>query len=108
MFVKFLLETSKFPTFIYIKTPQISKRMVKESLKKQEKNCSCNPTLGIIGALLLAAGLYFLVGGFKLQFTSASRVEYVALIFYLIGIIVIWLGKWLGQKSYCGCDMHTN
>lgn len=71
--------------------------------------CSCNLGMGILGLILLTAGLYFVVWGFITQTVSAiswSLWNWNALLFYLIGIVLIGLGKMSKYKGYGCCSVH--
>ncbi len=72
--------------------------------------CECKPIHGIIGVILMALGIYFLVWGFMTQTTSViswSVWNFSACLLYLIGIIVFKVGIILKNKCYLNCKLHS-
>lgn len=50
---------------------------------------------GIIAAILMAIGLYFLIWGIGIQLASAVIWNWWALLYYLVAIVLIGIGKHL-------------
>lgn len=63
----------------------------------------------LISVILFAAGVYFLVWGFVSQTTgniSWNSLDWNAVLFYLIGILVLGLGKMAKWSSSANCKLH--
>ena len=71
--------------------------------------CNCNWTMSLISVILFAVGIYFLVWGFVSQTTSGiswSSLDLNALLFYLIGVLVLVFGKMAKWGSSANCKLH--
>jgi TM2 domain-containing membrane protein YozV len=69
----------------------------------KEMMCEGKPGMGILAAALMAVGIYFLIWGFMTQMASAiswSLWNWNALLYYLIGFLVLGLGKMLKHKGH--------
>lgn len=74
-------------------------------VKVKAKVCCCNGGQICLSTILYVIGLYFLVWGFVVQIAeeiSWSAWNWSALLYYLIGLAAIALGKW---AKYNGCKM---
>jgi len=72
--------------------------------------CDCKPGMGILGMILLAAGIYFLVWGFMAQTASVISWEvfnWGAGLLYLIGILLFGVGKMLKYQAHGSCKLHS-
>ena len=75
-----------------------------------KQKCECNPGTGIIGVLLLAVGIYFLVWGFIDQTSNAiswSSWNWSAGLLYLIGVFLLGFGHIFKHKGYGCCKVHS-
>lgn len=77
---------------------------------KSKGKCECKPVVGVLGMILLAAGIYFLVWGFKVQMAtiiSWGSWSWKAILFYLVGLFLVGFGKMLKYKGYECCTVHS-
>lgn len=76
--------------------------------KKMSKNtCECNWGAGILALILMAFGLYFLVWGVLSQVASGVAWNWNAILMYLVGVLVVGLGKMAKYKACGGCGSHS-
>ena len=71
--------------------------------------CSCNWIMALTSVVLFAVGAYFLVWGFVSQTTSViswSSFDLNALLFYLIGVLILVFGKMAKWGSSANCKLH--
>jgi len=71
--------------------------------------CNCNWIMALISVILFAIGIYFIVWGFVSQTTSGiswSSLDLNALLFYLIGVLVLVFGKMAKWGSSANCKLH--
>jgi membrane-bound ClpP family serine protease len=72
--------------------------------------CECRPGIGVLGMVLIVAGIYFLVWGFMIQTNSNlswSSWSWWAALNYLIGIFLFGFGKIYKHKGYGCCKVHS-
>ncbi len=74
------------------------------------KRCTCNLGWTVLAWILMAVGLWALVGGFSTQFNSGDPtvVNAVVLGWYFAGILVWGLGKMAKWKGHGSCPVHGN
>jgi len=66
-------------------------------MAKEEKH-GCKPGFGILGAIFMAFGIYFLIWGIMLQVRgniSLSMWNWSAIILYLVALLLLGFGKML-------------
>ena len=71
--------------------------------------CNCNWFMALISVVLFAVGIYFLVWGFVSQTTSGiswNFLDWNAVLFYLIGVLVLVFGKMAKWGSSVNCKLH--
>ena len=71
--------------------------------------CNCNWIMALISVILFAIGIYFIVWGFVSQTTSGiswSSLDLNALLFYLIGVLILVFGKMAKWGSSANCKLH--
>jgi len=76
---------------------------------KKVTKCQCNPAAGLFGLILLAVGFYFIVMGFLMQISNASIQffwNWWAMLYYLIGFLLLALGKFSKHRACSHCEMH--
>ena len=81
--------------------------MAKKAKKVSGMVCTCGPgniAYGVIAAVIMAIGVYFVVTGFVLQFNNAA-IYWAILLWYAAGLLVMWTGKRFKCKMY-GCQVH--
>ncbi|MGD9276849.1 MAG: hypothetical protein PVJ67_06785 [Candidatus Pacearchaeota archaeon] len=72
--------------------------------------CTCKPGIGVLGMILLTAGIYFLVWGFMTQtksYISWMSWNWIAALYYLIGLFLLGFGKIYKHKGYGRCKLHS-
>lgn len=75
--------------------------------EKAAEKCKCVPGMGIVALILAVVGLYSIILGIKTQFMSvAIYTNWMAMFYYLIGILVMALAKMSKHHAYCNCKMH--
>lgn len=75
-----------------------------------KNKCNCNFWVGLLGLLLMAFGVYFLVWGFVTQTTSSiswNSWNFEAMLYYLVGLGILMLGKIAKCRSCSGCKIHS-
>ncbi len=72
------------------------------------KKCTCNPGVLVIAWILMALGLWALVGGFATQFGSSAptAVNVSVLGWYFAGILLVSLAKVAKWKGCGSCIPH--
>ncbi len=78
--------------------------MAKSRSRPSGKKCSCNPGWLIVAVILLAIGLYGVVGGFIAQ--NAGFSVSTVLPWYFVGILLLVFGKMCKWKSHGACPAH--
>ena len=74
---------------------------------KAKDKCGCMPGVGIIALVLSVVGIYSIILGIKTQWASGLVYNnWLAMVYYLIGVLVMALAKISKHKAYCNCDMH--
>jgi hypothetical protein len=84
------------------------KSMKMESMHEMDMMGGMDWTSAIIAVVLLALGLWFLVGGFWKQFNlTGQSFDWMVALWYVIGIALVWYGKmWKARSCCCGmCHM---
>lgn len=83
--------------------------MAKNSQVKKVK-CGCNPGWMVATWILLALGLWALVGGFATQFASnaPTAVNVTVLGWYFAGVLLVGVGKMCKWKAKGCCTTHQN
>ncbi len=76
--------------------------------KSSGSKCSCNPGILVIAWILMALGLWALIGGIATQWMSSAptAVNVTVLGWYFAGILLISLGKIAKWKSCGNCGAH--
>ena len=75
--------------------------------EKSEGKCGCKPGMGIVALILGVVGLYTIILGIKTQWMSDLVFNnWMAMAYYLVGIIIVALAKISKHRAYCMCDMH--
>lgn len=84
--------------------------MAKAMAAKAGGKCTCNMGYMVLAWILMAIGLWALVGGFATQFNSANPQGFSAAIlgWYFVGILFMALGKMAKWKGHGTCSVHTN
>jgi len=65
--------------------------------------------MALISVVLFAVGIYFIVWGFVSQTTSGiswNFLDWNAVLFYLIGVLVLVFGKMAKWGSSVNCKLH--
>ncbi len=76
-------------------------------MPKANNKCSCNPGLMVIAWILISLGIWSVVGGFALQIGSgAPTAMNVNVLWYFLGVLLIWAGKMAKWKSCGACMSH--
>lgn len=77
-------------------------------MAKAGAKCTCNLGWMVVAWVLLALGLWALVGGFAAQFGSSAptAVNVTVLGWYFVGIVLISLGKMCKWKGHGTCSVH--
>ena len=59
----------------------------------------------VVALVLMALGLWFLVGGFWSQlYVTGKTFDWMVAVWYFIGIALVWYGKMWAHKSWCWHD----
>lgn len=75
--------------------------------KKSGAKCSCNVGVGIVSLILFAVGLWIIVNGFITQWNSPDTSNWwTVMLWYLVGFVVLVLGKMAKWKAHGGCQVH--
>jgi len=75
--------------------------------RETKDKCNCKPGMGIVALILAVVGLYTIMLGIKMQFASALVYNnWMVMVYYLVGILIIALAKMSKHKAYCNCEMH--
>ena len=78
--------------------------MVKEKAKDK---CKCMPGLGIVALVLSVIGFYAIILGIKTQLYSPLVYNnWVSMLYYALGILVMALAKVSKHNAYCKCNIH--
>jgi ethanolamine transporter EutH len=65
-------------------------------------------TSAIIAVVLMAIGLWFIAGGFSIQFNvTRQNFDWMVAAWYAIGVALVWYGKMWGWKASCCGACHT-
>ncbi len=60
----------------------------------------------IVGLIMMALGLWFVVGGFVTQLQSTGRnFDWMVAVWYIIGIALFSYGKMWKHNAMCDCGM---
>lgn len=74
---------------------------------KSEEKCGCSPGMGIVALILGVVGLYSVILGIKTQWmTDLVFSNWMAMVYYLVGIVVMAMAKLSKYHAFCKCDMH--
>lgn len=69
--------------------------------------CNCKPGMGIVALILAVAGFYSIILGIKTQWASSVVYNnWSAMLYYLIGIVVLAFAKISKWKAFNCCDAH--
>ncbi len=69
--------------------------------------CNCKPGMGIVALILAVVGFYSVILGIKTQLASSAVYNnWSAMLFYLVGIVVLVLAKKSKWKAFNCCDAH--
>jgi divalent metal cation (Fe/Co/Zn/Cd) transporter len=69
--------------------------------------CRCMPGMGIVALILGVVGLYSIILGVKTQLASSLVYNnWWAMLYYLVGILVMACAKMSKHSAYCKCNMH--
>lgn len=80
-----------------------------KNIQRMSERCECNVGAGLFGLILMAAGFYFFVTGFLTQVSGATLFwNWWALLYYLIGFLLLALGKISKHKGCSGCTVHMH
>ena len=75
--------------------------------QKSMEKCRCMPGMGIIALILSVIGLYSIILGIKTQLISALVYNnWMAMLYYLVGIILMVFAKMSKYNAYYKCNMH--
>ena len=75
--------------------------------KEKTDKCKCMPGMGLVALILAVIGLYVIVLGVKTQLSLAMVFDnWMAMLYYLIGVLVLACAKMSKHCAYCKCDMH--
>lgn len=78
--------------------------MAKEQTKEK---CGCKPIMGLVALVLGVVGLYAIILGIKTQWDSALvYTNWMAMVYYLVGLVFMACAKMSKHHAYCKCDMH--
>ena len=73
----------------------------------KEEKCECRPGMGIVALILGVVGLYSIILGIKTQWMSdLVYSNWMAMVYYLVGMVVIAMAKVSKHHAFCRCDMH--
>jgi len=76
--------------------------------EKAKGKCGCMPGMGIVALILSVIGLYSIILGIKLQWNSLLVYNnWMAMLYYLIGILLMACAKMSKHSAYCNCNMHS-
>jgi hypothetical protein len=74
---------------------------------KSSEKCGCMPGMGILALILSVVGIYSIILGIKTQWASAvTYSNWMAMVYYLVGVLIMALAKLSKYHAYCKCDMH--
>ena len=77
--------------------------MVKMMKMGKMGECACDWGGSILAVIMVALGIWFLVGGFVTQLSVTGRsFDWMVAVWYVIGVALVMWGKIWGYKS-CGC-----
>ena len=81
--------------------------MVKKTgmMSSAKKGCTCSMGKMLFGVVLMAAGLVAVVAGFQQQ-DILNNIG-VSLLYYIVGIFLICVGKFFKMSSYMCCEAHN-
>jgi hypothetical protein len=69
--------------------------------------CKCMPLMGIVALILGVIGLYSIILGIKTQLSSSLVYNnWWAMLYYLVGILLMACAKMSKYHAYCKCNMH--
>ena len=72
--------------------------------------CTCNPTYMILSAIIIAVGAFMAIQGFVTQLTLGGAWDMGAiswiLVLYIVGIIIVGVGKIVKWKAHGMCPAH--
>ncbi|HLD12881.1 MAG TPA: hypothetical protein VJB87_04790 [Candidatus Nanoarchaeia archaeon] len=79
--------------------------MAKTMSRMEELQCTCNLGSGLIGVILCAAALFFLVKGWIMQ--TGNEAWFMTYIWYLVGMVLLVAGhvfkkKGMNCRKCCG------
>lgn len=75
--------------------------------EKTGGKCGCVPGMGLIALILGVVGLYSIILGIKIQLTSALVYNnWMVMLYYLVGILLLACAKISKHHAYCKCDVH--
>jgi hypothetical protein len=75
--------------------------------EKAKEKCECMPLMGIVALILGVVGIYSIILGIKVQLASVLVYSnWMAMLCYAVGILVISLAKVSKHHAYCKCKMH--
>ena len=70
-----------------------------------KKGCTCSMGKMLFGVVLMAAGLVAVVAGFQQQ-DILNNIG-VSLLYYIVGIFLVCVGKFFKMSSYMCCEAHN-
>jgi len=77
--------------------------MAKEKTEKR----GCAPWMGLLALILAVVGIYSIILGIKTQFASELVYNnWMAMVYYLVGILVMAMAKLSKVHAYCKCNVH--
>jgi hypothetical protein len=80
--------------------------MAKETAKTKDK-CGCMPCMGFLALILGVIGIYSIILGIKTQWASMlTYSNWMAMIYYLVGVLAMAMAKLSKHHAYDKCDMH--
>jgi hypothetical protein len=76
-------------------------------MAKGNDKCGCAPGMGIVALILGVVGLYSIILGIKTQWMSdLVYSNWMAMVYYLVGIVVMAMARLSRYHAFCKCDMH--
>lgn len=75
--------------------------------KDKTDKCKCVPGMGILALILAVVGLYSIILGIKTQFAlDVVYTNWSAMLYYLVGILLMACAKISKHSAYCNCSVH--
>ncbi len=74
-------------------------------MAKQMEKCSCSMGHLILGVILMGVGLFLVLAGILTQ-VKLNMWAWIAAVWYVVGIFLIVMGKFMKWRSHGMCKVH--